>query len=78
MENMNYEQVIETGEEIVVAGPKRSWKKTAGAIGIAAILGGLAYKFVVKPLVNKSKAKKELAAGESEDYVEYDDSTEEN
>ena len=58
MTNENMENTIETTEEIVKSSSGKGVKIVAG-IGIAVLVGGLAYKFVVKPTVAKMKARKE-------------------
>lgn len=66
-EIMVNEEVIETAEEIATSGPSKGFKIAAG-VGIAALVGGLAYKFIAKPIVAKIKAKK----AEKEIEAEYD------
>ena len=58
-------EVMEVTEEIATTGPSKGVKIAAG-IGLAAVISGLAYKFVVKPIVAKVKAKKEQQALELE------------
>ena len=53
-EIMNNEEVMDTTEEIVKTASKGGFSKVA-AIGVAMIAGGLAYKFVVAPVVGKLK-----------------------
>jgi hypothetical protein len=52
------DEVIEMTEEIATAGSGKGWKIAAG-VGLTALVGGLLYKFVAKPIVAKIKAKKE-------------------
>lgn len=58
MEIMNNEEVIETTEEIVNASSGKGFKVAAG-VGLAVFAGVAAYKYVVKPIVAKTKARKE-------------------
>ena len=53
-EIMNNEKVMDTTEEIVKTASKGGFSKVA-TIGVAMIAGGLAYKFVVAPVVGKLK-----------------------
>ena len=62
MENneiMNTEMVVEAAEEIVTNDSNKVLK-TLGAVGAVAALGYVTYKFVIKPIVKKVKAKKEI------------------
>ena len=56
-EIMNNEKVMDTTEEIVKTASKEGFSKVA-TIGVAMIAGGLAYKFVVAPVVGKLKEMK--------------------
>lgn len=56
-EIMNNEEVMDTTEEIVKTASKGNFGKVA-TIGVAMIAGGLAYKFVVTPVVSKLKEMK--------------------
>lgn len=78
-EIMTNEEVIETTEEIVKTGTGK-WLKVAAGVGLAVLVGGLAYKYVAKPLVAKIKAKKEQQMIESEEvtHFEADDKSEDN
>lgn len=69
-EMMN-EEVMEATEEIVNSGSGKGFKVAAG-VGIAVLVGGVAYKYAVKPLVAKIKAKKEQkkAEAEAKDYID--------
>jgi len=58
MEIMNNEEVVETTEEIVKAGTGKGLKIAAG-VGLAVLTGVMAYKYIVKPIAAKIKAKKE-------------------
>lgn len=80
MTNENMENTIETTEEIVKSSSGKGVKIVAG-IGIAVLVGGLAYKFVVKPTVAKMKARKEEERMEEDavfdvDYEEVNDEEE--
>lgn len=57
-EIMVNEEVIEVTEEIATAGSGNGIKMAAG-IGLAVLGGVVAYKYLVKPMVVKIKAKKE-------------------
>lgn len=57
-EIMVNEDVIEVTEEIATANFGKGFKVTAG-IGLTAIGGFAAYKYVIKPVMAKIKAKKE-------------------
>ena len=56
-EIMNNEKFMDTTEEIVKTASKGGFSKVA-TIGVAMIAGGLAYKFVVAPVVGKLKEMK--------------------
>lgn len=57
-EFMVNEDVIEVTEEIATAGFGKGFKVAAG-VGLTALGGFVAYKYVIKPMVAKIKAKKE-------------------
>lgn len=59
-EIMNNE-VIETTEEIVKTSSGKALK-VAGGIGLAVIAGVVAYKYIVKPMVDKRKVEREETA----------------
>lgn len=59
-EIMNNE-VIETTEEIVKTSSGKALK-VAGGVGLAVIAGVVAYKYIVKPLVDKRRVGKEETA----------------
>ena len=72
-EIMNNEEVMDTTEEIVKTASKGGFSKVA-TIGVAMIAGGLAYKFVVAPVVGKlkeMKARKGFRVVEDENTVEW-------
>ncbi|GHU53226.1 hypothetical protein FACS1894132_04820 [Clostridia bacterium] len=57
-EIMVTDEVIETTEEIVKAGSGKSFKIAAG-VGLAVVMGVIAYKHIAKPIWTKIKTKKE-------------------
>ena len=57
-EIMVNEDVIEMAEEIATAGSGNGFKVAAG-VGLTALGGFVAYKYVIKPMVVKIKTKKE-------------------
>jgi hypothetical protein len=73
-EIMNNEEVIERAEEIVKTNSGMGLKVGIG-VGATILVGGITYRFVVKPLIAKYKAKKnesmvikgEINLGEDED-----------
>lgn len=58
-EIMVNEEVIDTTEEIATASSGKGIKMAAGIIALAVIGGVGAYRYIVKPMVAKIKAKKE-------------------
>lgn len=79
-EVMNNEEVMDTTEEIVKAASKGGFSKVA-TIGVAMIAGGLAYKFVVAPVVGKLKeikARKGFRVVDNEVVVENVETVDEN
>ena len=79
MENneiMVNEEVMEATEEIAKAGVSKGFKVTVG-IGLAAIGSVIAYKYVVKPLVAKIKAKKAQSVIEVESIDNEDENSDE-
>lgn len=80
-EIMTNEEVIETTEEIVTASSGKTFKVVAG-VGLTVLGGVVAYKYVIKPLVAKIKAKKEQQKIEPEfenfDDVDNEEESEEN
>ena len=61
MENneiMVADEVLEGVDMIDTQSSGTGWKIAAG-VGVAALVGGLIYKFVAKPIIAKVKAKKE-------------------
>jgi hypothetical protein len=72
---MNEEDVLETTEEIVKTTSNGCFKKVA-TIGLAMIVGGLAYKYVVEPGVGKVKtwrANRKAAKQEVVNDTSFDD-----
>lgn len=71
----NEEVIEEVTEEIANAGSRKAIKVVAG-VGLTVLAGVAIYKFAVKPLIAKAKAKKEAAAktdlNDYDDYVECD------
>ena len=67
MENneMINDEVVEIAEEIASAGTGRGLKMF-GLGAATVVVGGVAYKFAVKPLIKKIKNKKEAKAMEFE------------
>ena len=59
------EEVLEATEEIATCGSKKGVKIAAG-IGVSVFVGIIAYKYVVKPIVAKIKAKKELKEAQTD------------
>ena len=70
-EIMVNEDVIEVTEEIATAGSGKGFKVTAG-IGLTVLGGFVAYKYVIKPMVAKIKAKKEQQMMDAE-FDEFED-----
>ncbi len=70
-EIMVNEEVIEVTEEIATAGSGNGIKMAAG-IGLAVLGGVVAYKYLVKPMVVKIKAKKEQQKIDAE-FDDYED-----
>jgi flagellar biosynthesis/type III secretory pathway M-ring protein FliF/YscJ len=67
---MANEEVVEATEEIVTTNSGKAFKVVAG-IGLAALVGTIVYKGVVKPFIAKIKAKKaEKEEGDFEKGVE--------
>ncbi len=69
---MNNEEVIEVTEEIVSKTASHKVLKMAAGVGLTVIVGGIAYKYIVKPAIAKHKAKKEASA-EVDEAVDYED-----
>lgn len=78
-EILTNEEVFEATGEVAEACCGKSFKVTAG-IGLAVLAGGLAYKYIVKPMVAKLKAKKEQEKDDEEDFkvFECEEETEES
>ena len=70
-EIMVNEDVIEVTEEIATAGSRKGIKVAVG-VGLV-VLGGVAtYKYIIKPMVAKIKAKKEQQMMDAE-FDEFED-----
>ena len=79
-EILTNENVVETAEEVVETVNSCKGMKIAAGVGGAVILGAIAYKFIVKPIIAKVKAEKEMVDTEAEttdDTSEHSDETEE-
>ena len=79
-EILTNENVVETAEEVVETVNSCKGIKVAAGVGGAVILGVIAYKFIVKPIIAKVKAEKEMVDTEAEttdDTSEHSDETEE-
>lgn len=70
-EIMVNEEVIDVTEEIANAGFGKGFKVIAG-IGLTALGGFVAYKYVIKPVMAKIKAKKEQQRMDAE-FDEFED-----
>lgn len=78
---MTNEEVIELTEEIVDAKLGKGWKRFRIGV-VTVVVGGVAYRYAVKPLVKKIKAKRaekkgfkedcEYSAGVMDDAIEID------
>lgn len=75
-EVMFNEEVMESATEIVNGGSGKGFKIAAG-IGIAAAVGGLAYKFIAKQIIAKCKANKDNQYGTVDIEPTSDDCVEE-
>jgi len=75
-EMMVNEEVIEATEEIATAGSGKVFG-VAARVGLTVLGGFVAYKYVIKPMVAKIKAKKEQQRINAEvddfDYAEIDE-----
>ena len=79
-EILTNENVVETAEEVVETVNSCKGMKIMAGVGGAVILGVIAYKFIVKPIIAKVKAEKEMVDTEAEttdDTSEHSDETEE-
>ena len=75
-EIMVNEEVMEATEEIATAGGSKGFKVAIG-VGLAAVGGVIAYKYVVKPLIAKIKAKKAQSEIDEEPVILSGDEFEE-
>ncbi len=71
-EIMVNDEVIEVTEDIANAGSGKAIKVAAG-IGLTVLGGFVAYKYVIKPVVAKIKAKKEQQKMMNEEFDDFDD-----
>lgn len=80
-EIMTNDEVILVTEEIATAGSGKGFKIAAG-IGLAVLAGGVAYKYIAKPLMAKIKNKKNqqeiINVTEDSEEVDYDEVDENN
>jgi hypothetical protein len=67
------EAVIEEVTEEIANADSGKAMKIAAKVGLAVLAGVAIYKFAVKPLVAKAKAKKEAKARTEDDIYECDD-----
>lgn len=72
-EIMTSEEVIEAAEEITSTGAGKALKVAAG-IGLAVLVGGIAYRYIVKPVMARVKGKK----AQSEMVIEMPNCAEES
>ena len=70
-EEIMVNEVIETTEEIATASSGKGFKVAAG-VGLTVLGGFVAYKYVIKPVIAKIKAKKEQQMINAEVY-DFDD-----
>ena len=70
-EEIMVNEVIETTEEIATASSGKGFKVAAG-VGLTVLGGFVAYKYVIKPVIAKIKAKKEQRMINAEVY-DFDD-----
>lgn len=75
-EIMVNEEVVEVTEDMVNVGNGKGFKVAAG-VGLAGLGGYTIYKFIVKPLLAKRKAKKEQQQWMDEDYDNHEINDEE-
>ena len=68
-------EVAENVEEIVKTGSAKGLKVAAG-IGLVAIIGGLTYKFAVKPMYAKLKAKRNGKTKSEDDVIDVSNENE--
>lgn len=76
-EILTNESVVETAEEVVETMNSCKGIKVVAGVGGAVILGVIAYKFIVKPMVAKIKAEKDMVDTEAETTDEADSDSEE-
>ncbi len=76
-EILTNENVVETAEEVVETVNSCKGMKIAAGVGGAVILGAIAYKFIVKPIIAKAKAEKEMVDTEAETTDDTSENSEE-
>ena len=76
-EILTNENVVETAEEVVETVNSCKGMKIAAGVGGAVILGVIAYKFIVKPIIAKVKAEKEMVDTEAETTDDTSENSEE-
>jgi flagellar biosynthesis/type III secretory pathway M-ring protein FliF/YscJ len=78
----NSEEVVEEAAEKIVETNSGNGLKIGAGIGIALLVSGLAYKFIVKPIIANRRAKKEALKvieggagnqGENDDNLDNED-----
>lgn len=69
------DEVMEKAEEVVTSTGSGKTLRTLGVIGGVALVGGLAYKYAIKPLISKAKAKKEQDFTGDSDDAEFVDTS---
>ena len=70
----NVNEVVEATEEVAKTNSGKGFK-VAALVGAVAAVGGLTYKFVIKPIVAKHKAKKEEKKANAMDLAIFDEKT---
>lgn len=71
---MNEEIMTNEAIEVVEGGVKSGKTlKTLGMVGAALLVGGLAYKFVAKPIIDKKKAGSEIESEVIDEETDVED-----
>ena len=68
-EILTNDEVMEVAEEIIPVGSEKNFGIGMAVGGGLALVGGLAYKYIAKPLAAMIKAKKEAKGSNSEDEL---------
>ena len=68
-------EIAESVEEIVKTSSAKGLKAAAG-IGLLAVVGGLTYKFAVKPMYAKLKAKRNSKTSSEDDVIDISNENE--